>query len=341
MKVYPNKLADELKKGGRRVFVVSGDELLLVQECCDLIRSTLSKTGYSERDLFHVDSKFDWGSVLYSGNSMSLFAEKKLIEIRMASAKPGDAGGKALTALVNELDADTALLIVLPRVDQGTQRTKWFKSIESAAAFVQVWPVEAHEMPRWLEGRFRQAGLKASREAILAMAQRVEGNLLAAVQEIARLKLIVSGDKVELDDVVEGVADSARYDVFKLIDSAFLGDVTRSIRMASGLRAEGVDVLFIVNMLARELRSLEVMKSDINSGQSPRDVLKRARVWDKRVPMVTKCLERHDVAGIRDMQVRLGRIDRMVKGILPGDPFREIQLLITTLAGAHLLPAAS
>ena len=319
------------------MFIVSGDEPLLVQEATDQIRRQLKQSGYTERDLFHADNKFDWNSLLYSGNSMSLFAEKKLIEIRMSSPKPGDVGGKALSSLVSELGEDTSVLIVLPRVDQSVQRTKWFKTLESAAAFVQVWPIEARDMPRWLEGRFRAAGLKADRDAVLAMATRVEGNLLAAVQEIERLKLIVSDTHVSVGDVVEGVADSARYDVFKLIDAAFLGDVTRSVRMTDGLRSEGVDVLFVVNMLARELRALESMKVEINNGQNPREVLKRARVWDKRVPPVTKCLERHELADIRSMQVQLGQIDRMVKGITPGQPYRELQLLMTRLAGAQLL----
>lgn len=270
---------------------------------------------------------------------MSLFAEKKLMEIRMSSAKPGDSGGKALTSLIGELNEDTAVLLVLPRVDQSVQRTKWFKTIEGKSAFIQVWPIEAREMPRWLDGRFRQAGLKADKDAVLAMAQRVEGNLLAAMQEIERLKLIVDGSNVCLADVVEGVADSARYDVFKLIDAAFLGDVTRCVRMSSGLRAEGVDVLFIVNMLARELRSLESMKSEISGGSNQRDVFKRARVWDKRVPMVTQCLDRHDVKDFRQLQVRLGKIDRMVKGLDIGDPSRELQLVITELAGKTLLAA--
>ncbi|MBO6556453.1 MAG: DNA polymerase III subunit delta [Pseudomonadales bacterium] len=333
MKVYPNKLPELLRKGGQQVFIVSGDEPLLVQESCDLIRGELKKQGFTEREVFHAEPGFDWNSLLYSGNSMSLFADRKLMEIRLPTGKPGDAGGKALTELLESRNDETAILVVLPRADQSTQRTKWFKTVESAAAFVQVWPIEAKELPRWLEGRFRQAGLRADREAIRTMAERIEGNLLAAIQEIERLKLIVGDRAVTVNDVTEGVADSARYDVFKMIDAALVGDVSRCVRMTDGLRAEGVESLFVVNMLAREIRSLESIKTDLQNGLSQREVFKKARVWDKRVPVVSRCLDRHDLTSLRSLQVSLGSIDRMVKGLVQGDPWRSLQEVILSLAG--------
>ena len=338
MKLYPDKLAAQLNKGLSRAYIVSGDEPLLVQESCDLIRAGLKARGFAERDLFHVEAGFDWNSLLFSANSMSLFSQQRLIEVRLASGKPGDAGGKALIQLVSQLNEDTVLLLVLPRLDQSSQRTKWFKTIESDAAFVQVWPIEARELPRWLDARFRQAGLKATRDAVRIMATRLEGNLLAAVQEIQRLKLIVSGREVDVEDVIDGVADSARYDVFKLIDAAMLGDMNRCVRMTTGLKAEGVEPLFVVNMLSRELRSLESMKSQVINGKNQREVFKKARVWDKKVPMVTRCLERHDLRKLQELQVSLGTIDRMVKGIVAGEAWQELQTVILDLAGATLMP---
>jgi DNA polymerase-3 subunit delta len=251
MKVYADKLVETLKQKSLRIFIVSGDEPLLVQESCDLVRRGLKAQGFVERDLFYAESGFDWSGLLYSSNSMSLFAEKKLIEVRLPTGKPGDAGGKVLTELVSSLSDDNALLLVLPRADQSTQRTKWFKSVEAVAGFVQVWPIEAKELPRWLENRFRHAGLKVTRDAVRAMAQRTEGNLLASVQEIERLKIVVDEREVNLADVSSGVADSARYDVFKLIAAALAGNINRCVRMTTGLKAEGVEPLFIVNMLVR------------------------------------------------------------------------------------------
>jgi DNA polymerase-3 subunit delta len=339
VKVYPNKLVETLKQKSLRVFIVSGDEPLLVQESCDLIRRGLKVQGFVERDLFYAESGFDWSGLLYSNNSMSLFAEKKLIEVRLPTGKPGDAGGKVLTELVSSLSDDSALLLVLPRADQSTQRTKWFKSIEAAAGFVQIWPIEAKELPKWLENRFRQAGLKVTRDAVRVMAQRTEGNLLASVQEIQRLKLIVGEREVNVDDVSTGVADSARYDVFKLIDAGLAGDINRCVRMTAGLKAEGVEPLFIVNMLVREIRSMESIKTAINQNQnqnqgaSQREAFKKARVWDKRVPLVTRCLDRHDSRSLQDMLLQLGSVDRTVKGLESGDPWRKLQDVVFLLAG--------
>ncbi len=341
MKVYANQLVETLKQKSLRIFVVSGDEPLLVQESCDLVRRGLKAQGFVERDLFYAESGFDWSGLLYSSNSMSLFAEKKLIEVRLPTGKPGDAGGKVLTELVSSLSEDNALLLVLPRADPSTQRTKWFKSVEAAAGFVQVWPIEAKELPRWLENRFRQAGLKVTRDALRVMAQRTEGNLLASVQEIERLKLIVGEREVNVDDVSAGVADSARYDVFKLIDAGLAGDLKRCVRMTTGLKAGGVEPLFIVNMLVREIRSIESIKTAINQNQNQnqnrgagqREAFKKARVWDKRVPLVTKCLDRHDSRSLQEMLLQLGSVDRTVKGLESGDPWRKLQDVVFRLAG--------
>lgn len=341
MKVYANQLVETLKQKSLRIFVVSGDEPLLVQESCDLVRRGLKAQGFIERDLFYAESGFDWSGLLYSSNSMSLFAEKKLIEVRLPTGKPGDAGGKVLTELVSSLSEDNALLLVLPRADPSTQRTKWFKSVEAVAGFVQVWPIEAKELLRWLENRFRQAGLKVTRDALRVMAQRTEGNLLASVQEIERLKLIVGEREVNVDDVSAGVADSARYDVFKLIDAGLAGDLKRCVRMTTGLKAGGVEPLFIVNMLVREIRSIESIKTAINQNQNQnqnrgagqREAFKKARVWDKRVPLVMKCLDRHDSRSLQEMLLQLGSVDRTVKGLESGDPWRKLQDVVFRLAG--------
>lgn len=341
MKVYPEKLQATLSKNQTHGFIVSGDEPLLVEESADLIRTSLRHDGVSEREVFHAEAGFDWTSLLESGNSMSLFAERKLLEVRIPNGKPGDQGGKTLSALSEQLSDDLKLLLILPRLDQSAQRTKWFKTIESTMAFVQVWPIDARSFPRWLDTRFKQAGLKADREAIRAMAMKTEGNLLAAIQEIERLKLLSTSGQVTFDDVLEGVADSARYDVFKLIDAALIGDINRATRMVDGLKAEGVEALYLVNMLARELRSLDMMKRAMNAGVSEREMFKKARVWDKRAPAVTRCLERHDRETLERCQLLLGGVDRMVKGIVQGDPWRELGRIVLLLAGEDILPAAN
>ena len=336
MKVYANKLGDTLKRQLSRVYVVSGDEPLLMQETCDLIRKALREHDVAERDLFHVEEGFNWETLLHSANSMSLFADKKLIEVRMNSKSPGDKGRAALVSLVKQLDDATTLLLVMPRIDANTQKTKWFKAIESAGILVQVWPVEGKELLRWLEQRFRREGLQVSREAVIAMAQRLEGNLLAAVQEIARLKLTTTNNQIELSQVLEDVADSARYDVFKLIDAALEGRSVRLVRMVRSLRLEGAAEMLVNVMLAREIRTLEAMSVSLAQGQSMRDLLNKARVWDKRKTAVSRCLERHDADAFRRLQLAVSKVDRMIKGIEPGDPWREMTTVLLGLAGVDL-----
>ncbi len=336
MKLYGNKLAGHLAGRLGQLYLVSGDEPLLLQEACDEIRATAKKAGFLERELFHVDGSFDWNELLYSTNSMSLFADKKLLEVRMPTAKPGDQGGKVLSTLAQSLSEDIILLVVAPRLDQPAQKTAWFKAVEKSGVFVQIWPIDAKELPGWLDARFRREGLKASREAITAMAERIEGNLLAAVQEIARLKLVTTDGRIDLHHVTEGVADSARFDVFKLIDSALLGDSARAVRMVQGLKNEGVDALFVVNMLAREIRSLEGMARACGQGQNMRDVLKKASVWVYRKNIVTRCLDRHTDHSLAQLQLDLGEVDRIVKGASQGDPWREMTSVCLGLAGVVL-----
>ncbi len=181
MKVYPNQLLSHLEGPASPIYIVSGDEPLLVQETCDLIRSRLKEVGFTERELFHAEANFDWQQVLFSANSMSLFAEQKLLEIRMATTKPGDKG-VALQSFVENPGQGTIIMLVMPRLDQRTQKAKWFKTIEQAGVFVQVWPIELKDLPRWIDSRFRKAGLIATRDAVSAMVDLFEGNLLAAVQ---------------------------------------------------------------------------------------------------------------------------------------------------------------
>lgn len=339
MKVYADKLAADLKGSLRPLYIVSGDEPLLVQEVCDEIRQALKKQGFAERELFHAEANFDWTSLLYSAGSMSLFAEQKLLEVRLPSGKPGDKGSKALLELVDQLNEDTVLMLVMPRATPEIQRAKWFKGLESAGALIQVWPIEGRDLPKWLAGRFRRAGLKVSREAVQLMAERIEGNLLAAVQEIERLKLSLHDQQVDVQHVVEGVADSARFDVFKLIDAALAGNAARCIRMSSGLKAEGVELIFIISMLARELRTLELIKTGLVAGESRQSLLGKARVWKNRQDPVMRCLDRHDLKTVRELSTTVGRIDRMVKGVQRGDPWLELENILLGLAGVPVAPA--
>ena len=173
MKIYGNQLSRHLKHLDQPVYIVSGDEPLLVQEAADAIRASARASGFSEREVYHVEANFDWEQVLFSANSMSLFADRKLLELRFNNLRPGDKGAKALTGYCDAPPEDTLMLILLPRLDAAAQRSKWFKTLEASGLLVQVWPIERKEMPSWLAGRFKQAGMTASREAIEALVDQI------------------------------------------------------------------------------------------------------------------------------------------------------------------------
>ncbi len=334
MKVYANQFVSKLRESLQPVYIVSGDEELLVQEACDAIRDRLKEEGYLQRDLFHAGTGFDWSQVLYSANSMSLFAERRILEIRMSGPRPEDKG-KSLMALVESLQEETILLCVMPRVDKAVQRTKWFTAMEKRGFFYQVWPVKVNELPAWVNNRFRQAGLSATRDAVRIMVDRIEGNLLAAAQEIERLKLFSEDGKVDAGMVMRGVADSSRYDVFELIDAAVAGNARRVVRIVQGLKLEGVEVLYIVAMLCRELRSLSMM-AGIAQEKSMAEALKNGRVWDNRKSLVTGCLQRSSGKVFDHLLVRLNEVDGMVKGVVDGDPWQEITSVSLRLGGLEV-----
>jgi DNA polymerase-3 subunit delta len=331
MKTTIQKLPGVLAAGTYPVYLVSGDDPLLVQESASAVRQNLRAAGFSERELFHAEGNFDWQQVLFAANSLSLFADKKIIEVRLPSGKPGDKGGKAILSYLERPTDANALVMILPRLDGASLRAKWLKAIEKAGPVVQVWPIEGKELPRWVDARFKAAGLSATPDAVALLADRVEGNLLAAVQEIEKLKLLVAGTHVDVDEVDASVEDSARYSVFGLIDAALDGDLARSVRMAQGLRAEGAEVLFLTAMLAREVRQLLKMGGAVASGQRPDDVIKRYRVIFKRAGAVKRALARHNGRSLHGMLTRLVVIDKVVKGIEPGDAWNELIGLVISL----------
>lgn len=336
MKIYPDKLQNSLKEQIKPIYVVSGDEPLLVQETCDSIRLSLKQSGYTERELFHVDASFDWQQLLYSASSMSLFAEKKLIELRMPTGKPGDKGAAVLKSYVENIPEQTVLLIITNKLERSTQNTKWFKALDSAGASVQIWPIEVNQLPAWLNNRIRKSGMSAGRETVEALVDKVEGNLLAAVQEIERIRLISGEGRIELNQVLNEVSDSSRYTVFALIDAALSGNAVRTCKVVQGLRSEGTEILQIVGLLGRELRSLSKMAARLSAGQSVNSVMQLHRVWSNRKNIVGKTLHRHKLSEFERMISQLAKLDKMVKGLGPGDPWDELTSILLRLAGTKI-----
>ena len=337
MRVYPEKLAADLDKRIAPLYVVSGDEPLLVQEASDLIRARLRETGFTEREVFHAEGRsFDWDSLVYSVGSTSLFGDRKLLDVRLPSGKPGDKGGKALTSVAGQLSADTVMLLTTPRLDGSTTRAKWYKALDAAGVVVQIWPLDRKQFPGWLSRRLRAAGLQADPEAVELLAERLEGNLLAAVQEIERLRLTEGEGRVDAETVSGGVSDSSRFDVFRLIDAALEGDVARALRIVRGLREEGTEILALTGLLAREIRSLAAMSSEMQHGANPDSLIKKYRVFPKRQGIMKRALARHTPESAEALAERLYRIDSAVKGLAASEPWSELEGLVVELGGLDL-----
>ncbi len=319
------------------VYLISGDEPLLVQEAADSIRGHALQQGFSERELFHADTSFDWNLVLSEANSLSLFARKKLIEIRIPSGKPGEKGTTVLAEYLANPDPDTLMLIISPKLDAAAKRSQWVKLVESCGAMLQLWPVTAQQLPRWIERRLRAANLHASQQAIEILADRVEGNLLAAVQEIEKLKILAPEGEVDGNTMSSVVADSARYNVFTLADRAMAGDAQGACRTLRGLRDEGTEILAILWSLTREVRTLLSVSESHLRGQSIDKALSAAGVWQNRKPLFNAAVRRLNPAALKQMLRLCGAIDRAIKGMRPADPWDDLATLVLMLSGNNSL----
>lgn len=334
MNLRAEQLADRLGAALAPVYLVSGDEPLQQGEACDAIRAAARTQGFTERQVMHVEAGFDWKALLAEANALSLFAERKLIELRLPSGKPGSEGAKVIAAYLERPPEDTVLLIISGKLDKAAQKTQWFKAVDRAGVTVQVWPVEASELPGWIERRLRQRGLQPAPGAAALLAERVEGNLLAAAQEVEKLALSCAGGALDAEQVEAAVANSARFDAFGLVDAALLGDVPRVTRMLHGLQAEGVEPLALLWAVAREIRSLAAMAAQVEAGL-PRERA-MARVWGKRKTAVGAGLNRHNALRWQQMLRRAGRIDRIVKGAAAGNAWDELLQLTLLMAGVPL-----
>lgn len=331
MKINSDSLGAHLEQHLLPAYLISGDDPLLTSEAADAVRARARAAGFTERETCFIERGTDWNDVRASASNLSLFAERRIVEIRMASAKPGKEGGAALVALLEARDADRLLLIMTPRLDRDAQNADWVRAAESNGAWVQVWPVDASKFMGWLRERLRKVKLTVEDEALELLAERTEGNLLAARQEIEKLRLLVRGDRVTVEDVLNSVADSARFDVFKLGECALSGDAGRTLRMLDGLRAEGVEPTLVLWALSKTVRDLwSAVRSMPAAG--PR--------WSRQSASLERAKRRAPHLSFTRLSARAVRADRMIKGRLAGNAWDEMALLAADLCAHPALPLA-
>jgi DNA polymerase III subunit delta len=322
LKIKADQLPTYLRKTLAPCYLVSGDEHLLVAEAADTIRASARDNGFTSRDLHVVTAGFDWSQLRGSASNLSLFAERRIIELRLPTGKPGLSGGAAIVDLVAQADDQLMLIVTAARLDGATKSAKWVKAIEARGVHVPVWPIGVRELPGWITTRMRQAGLQPDRAAVTLIADRVEGNLLAAGQEVEKLRLLLGAGKVSAEDVGRAVADSSRYDVFKLADAALAGDAQRALRILAGLQAEGIEPVVVVWSLARELRTLAGLAESVAQGVELGAAMQKARVWRNRQSLMRACVGRHQLADFYRLLQTSAQADQAAKGQNRADPWQ-------------------
>ncbi|MEX2131878.1 MAG: DNA polymerase III subunit delta [Pseudohongiellaceae bacterium] len=342
MKLKSQELARHLKQNSLPIYWVAGDEPLLNQEAADQIRASCRQRGFLDREVFSVDRGFDWLKFTNSTGNLSLFAEHKLFDLRLSTATLDESGRQALQAYLESPNPDYVILVTSPRLESATQNTKWFKTLEAGMGLIQVWPLNVKEMPDWMAHRLLQQGIKATPEALQLLVDKIEGNLLAAVQEIEKLKLLANADDggtIELDvkTVLQTVADSSRYSVFTLIDAALAGDAQRTLRVLQGLRNEDVAPLAIVGAVNNELGTLIGMSARIDNGEPAATVLQSSRILFHRKELVGRALRRLESPVLWEQFERLRVVDQAVKGISLLNPWDELGDLLLKLCGVGLV----
>jgi len=331
MQINADQLARQLERGLAPLYLVSGDEPLQVEECGDAIRRRSEAGGCSERSVFTVEPGFDWDGLRTATQSLSLFAERRLIELRLPTGRPGEAGAALLSELAGNVSADIVLLVITGKLDKTQRESSWVQAIETAGTHVVIWPLDAQKLPAWLTQRFAARGLKPEAGVIDLLAWHLEGNMLAAAQEVDKLAMLCLNGRVAHADVEESLADSARFSVYQLVDAALAGEVVAARRILASLRTEGTEPILILWALARELRTLAQMGQELARGKPESSVL--ARAWAQRRTLVGKALRRHPAPVWLGFMRRSALLDRILKGRASGDVWLELERLLLAVAG--------
>jgi DNA polymerase-3 subunit delta len=339
MQLKLEQLQSALQKQLAAVYLISGDEPLQLGEAADAIRTAARQAGFAAREIFSADSGFVWNQLGQSAAELSIFADKKIIDLRLPTATPGADGAKALAAYCERLPEDTLLLVTCGKLGKESLKTRWFQALDKAGVVVQVWPLEGHDLLRWLQQRLQQRGLRAEPDGLAILAARIEGNLLAAAQEIEKLYVLYGGGPLSKQQITAVVADNSRYDVFKLIDSVLAAKVKRTLKILAGLRAENVAPQVVLWAIMREARTLAKLKHTLAQGQSADAAFKSQQIWDKRRALVSHALQRLDTHELNTILVLSAKADRQSKGQQAGDVWETLLALCLLLASVHVVPA--
>jgi DNA polymerase-3 subunit delta len=333
MDVRFKDLSAHLARTLASIYVVHGDEPLFAMEAGDAIRAAARKQGATERDVLVAEPGFKWDAFTAVSANMGLFGERKLVDLRIASGKPGSEGAKALEAYAANPNPDDVLLVTLPRVDRAGQSSPWFGALANAGVVVAVYPLDRDELPAWIASRLARQRQRAPADTLAFLAERCEGNLLAARQEIEKLGLLLPEGELAQDDVEHAVADVARYDVFELSEAWLAGEPSRAMRILSVLEGEGEGLPLLVWQLTEDVHALASVLAATAAGVPMQAAVRNARVWGKRQAALERAARRVSAQAIAPLLASIARLDALSKGLGVGNPWDDLASIALTLAG--------
>src|SRR6185503_1371992 len=323
MQLRAEQLEAQLSKKLAPAYLIHGDEPLLVLEAADAVRTAARKQGYDEREVFVAGRGFDWGELLNAGANLSLFGGRKIVELRIPNGKPGVEGGAALARYRAKPNPDNLLVVTMPRPEGAYWKAPWFSALSGAGVVAEVQNVELARLPEWLSARLARNGQSADAEAMQYLVDRVEGNLLAAHQEIQKLALLAPRGELDIETLRNAVATVARFDPFVASDALLTGDMKRYVRAIDGLRGEGESPVYVLAILAGDLQTLAQVQSLVAQGRAPDAAIEAARVWKRRQPAIRAAQRRFAPAAVQAAIVHAAGIDRASKGVGAGEPWDE------------------
>jgi DNA polymerase-3 subunit delta len=333
VKLTPQQLNSHLSSGVAPLYLVSGDEPLLVGEVLDAIRASAAQQGYADREVHVVERSFDWGGLDAGLQNLSLFASRRIVELRLPTGKPGDQGARFLTRVAGEAIPDTIILVSTPALDSKTAKSKWASTLMREGVSIPLRRPDSAAMPAWISARLKKVGLTGDSEALELLAARVEGNLLAAKQEIDKLVLLAGEGRVTVDTVRMSVADGARFDVFQLTDAALAGNCKRAARILGSLEREGVAAPLVMWSLARDATLVADVVLRRDAGVSVGKAMNDAGVWRSQQSQIGRAARSHNSATARKLIQTASSTERIVKGARAGQPWNALMELTFALAG--------
>ena len=333
MNIKPEQLHSSVSNQMASTYFAFGAEILLVEQSLSTIKAAARENGFTERFRFDIDGNFSWDSMISLISSPSLFAEKRIIECRLTSGKIGVRGSKALTEIVGALPEDILLIISSGKLEMVQQKSKWFKALDKNGAIIQHWEVQSNQLVGWITENMIQLGLNSNIEAANAIAYCTEGNLLATMQEIEKLKIAYPDGKINLKEYLDQIDQQSQYSVFGMIDSALQGNTDKVNKIFNSLVDDSIPPVILISSLYREITNLVMMSIELKTNDTLESILNKHRVWQKRKPFISNALKKHSYQKLQQILLKLGRIDRSLKGMDNLNVYDELQNVVISLSG--------